>query len=327
MLESGCELVKTIEVIEENSSKHTADILESVKRSILKGKNLTEAFRLSNVFSDFFVNMVKAGENSGNIVYIFEELSKYYDREDRIRNKVRNALIYPVMLSIVSFICLVFILIFVVPNFESAFKMGEMSIPKGTRMIFATSKFLRKNLIYVGLFAGVVVVSAIHFVREDPRVKSYLDRLVFRLPKIKTVNALIISERFSRGIAILLGSGIRVQEAMEISSGILENTYARERIRLSRNYIETGYGVKSALEMCDIFPRIFLMMLETGEEGGDFVENLGYVASYFQEELDRELENMVKLIEPMLILVMGVVIAFVLLGILSPIYDLIGSIS
>lgn len=327
MFRSGCNIVKIFETIIGSSSINMARALNISKKNIESGKSLAESFANSNQFSKFFVNMIHAGEVSGNIDYILERLSLYYEREDKLRSKIISVSIYPVILIIVSIIALNFVMLFVIPNFEMAFSIESMELPNSTRRVFAISNYLRKNIIYIFISVVAIIGYIIKSIKGDYRYKLWIDEALFKIPIVKKINVLIISDKFSRVLSILLDSGVHIVDAIDISSKILNNSYAEDRLKIAKNNIEKGNNVTDSLELSGIFPRIFISMIESGEEAGRFNEALDTVGKYYEEELDIELENFIKMFEPVMIVLMGVLIGATMIVLLSPMFDIISSIS
>lgn len=159
MEKSGCDLMTIFDTIIKTSSKKVSGVMIMVKRNIERGRTMTEAFYLTNAFSVFFISMIRAGEVSGNIDFVFEKMSAYYDREHRLKNKLLAAAIYPMILVFVTLLSLIFMLVFVVPNFEAAFAVDMDQLPVATRSLFGLSRFLRTNLLILLVFSTLLLVS------------------------------------------------------------------------------------------------------------------------------------------------------------------------
>lgn len=327
MSRSGCNIVTIFETLIGSSSINMARALNITKLNVESGKSLTESFSNSNLFSKFFINMLHAGEVSGNTDYMLESLSVYYDREDKLKSKILSVSIYPIILIIVSVIALNFVMLFVVPNFEMAFDLESVDLPSSTRKIFAISNYLRKNMIYILISTLIIVGYILKSINDDYRYKLWRDEVRFRIPMFKKINTLIISNKFARVLSILLDSGVYIVEAIEISSKTLNNSYAEDRLKIAQNYIEKGNTVTDSLELSGIFPQIFISMIASGEESGRFNDALKTVSQYYEEELDIELDNFIKLFEPIMIVLMGVLIGLTMIVLLSPMFDIISSIS
>nr|WP_297573741.1 type II secretion system F family protein [uncultured Peptostreptococcus sp.] len=325
MEKSGCDLMSIFDTIIKTSSKKVAGVMTMVKRNIERGRTMTEAFYLTNAFSVFFISMIRAGEISGNIDFVFEKMSAYYDREYRLKSKLLAAAIYPLILVFVTLISLIFILVFVVPNFESAFAIDMDQLPVARRSLFAVSRFLRANLLILIVFSTVLILFLIQMVKNSREIRSWYDEKKFEIPKLGRIHTMIISDNFSRAMAILLGSGVHIGESIEITTKLLDNRHLEKKMKLVGERIKKGNSVTRSLEIAGIFPQIFISMLMSGEESGNFARSMEMASIYYEKELDLELENLVKIVEPALIVVMGLIIGVCLYAILSPMFDMISN--
>ena len=327
MLKSGCDILSVFETLIESSTVKTSYMLSIASKGIRSGKNLTESFALTNGFPKFFINMIYAGENSGNIDYVFEKLSEYYEREDRIKSKLISASIYPIILLVVSFIAANIIFVVVVPDFKTAFDMDDSILPLSTRVIFSASDFLRKNALYLYTGTTVAMYFAVKTVRQSMVFKFWIDEKKFKIPHIKKINELVISEKISRTLALLMGSGVHITEAMNIATDTLDNTYAERKLKITCQSIEKGNSISRSIQAAGIFPKSFVSMLKSGEESGNFDSSLVAVSMYYREELDKEIDRIIKLIEPVMILIMGFVIGIAMISLIYPMVSVISTIS
>ena len=316
MEKSGCDLMTIFDTIIKTSSKKVSGVMIMVKRNIERGRTMTEAFYLTNAFSVFFISMIRAGEVSGNIDFVFEKMSAYYDREHRLKNKLLAAAIYPMILVFVTLLSLIFMLVFVVPNFEAAFAVDMDQLPVATRSLFGLSRFLRTTLLLVAL---------VQMVKNSREIKAWYDEKKFEIPKLGGLHRMIVSDSFSRAMAILLGSGVHIGESIDITTRLLDNSHIEKKMKLVGERIKKGNSVTRSLELSGIFPQVFISMLMSGEESGNFDRSLEMASSYYERELDQELENLIKIVEPALILLMGLIIGGCLYAILSPMFDMISS--
>lgn len=327
MLKSGCDILSVFETLIESSTVKTSYMLSIASKGIRSGKNLTESFALTNGFPKFFINMIYAGENSGNIDYVFEKLSEYYEREDRIKTKLISASIYPIILLIVSFIAANIIFVVVVPDFKTAFDMDDSILPLSTRIIFSASDFLRKNALYLYIGTAVTMYFAVKTARQSMIFRFWLDEKKFKIPRIKKINELVISEKISRTLALLMGSGVHITEAMNIAIDTVDNTYAERKLKITCQNIEKGNSISRSIQAAGIFPKSFVSMLKSGEESGNFDSSLIAVSMYYREELDKEIDRIIKLIEPVMILIMGFVIGIAMVSLIYPMVSVISTIS
>lgn len=162
-------------------------------------------------------------------------------------------------------------------------------------------------------------------VKNSREIRAWYDKKKFEIPKVGTINRMVVSDNFSRAMAILLGSGIHIGESIDITTRLLDNSYIERKMKMVGDHIKKGKSVTRSLELSGIFPQVFISMLMSGEESGNFDRSLEMASSYYEKELDLELENLVKIVEPALILLMGLIIGGCLYAILSPMFDMISS--
>lgn len=326
MMKSGCDIITILDTLIESSDTKISYVLSIVKKCIKKGNNITESFILANEFPDFFIKMIYAGELSGNLDYIFEKLAQYYDREDRVKSRIISVSIYPLILLFASFIAANVIFLIVIPQFATAFDLDKSSMPVSTKIIFKISSILKRYYIYIYIAVFLSVVLFIKSVKESFKIKFWFDekKMNFRITKL--ISESIISERISRVLHILIASGVHIEEAIEISIDTIDNSYARNKLKSALRSIENGNSVSKSFQVTGIFPKSFISMIKSGEESGNFDNSLKYISDYYQDELDREIEKFIKLIEPTMITVMGLVIGVTMVALIYPMTNLISTI-
>lgn len=326
MIASGCDILNILSILINSSSNLMSSNLISVRNSLEKGKNLKESFLSTNAFSNFFISMISAGETSGKIDYVLDEMSRYYDREYKTKSKLLSASVYPIMLIIVSNIVFVFMLVFIVPNFETAFNVQDMELPFYTKFIFALSKYVKSNAVMLIVYVVTFIYLAVSYLVNSSRARYFFDSKLLTIPKIKDLGTLVVSDKFSRTLYILLGSGIYINDSIDIAVKVVNNRYVDEKMNIAKKNIEKGNSITQSLKMTGLFPEIFISMLTSGEESGQFEESLKFVSEYYSEELDIKLEKYMKMIEPIMIVVIGVIIGAMMIAVLSPMFEIISRI-
>ncbi len=324
MLKAGCDIISIFETLIESSENKSAYIVE---KAIEKGKNLTESFALTNKFPKFFINMIYAGERSGEIDYVFDRLAQYYEREDKIKSKLINASIYPLILLAISFISLNIIFLIVIPDFKEAFDFETLNKSTWTKMIFKISDLLKNNFIYIYLIIAFILYIIVRSFQKNIKAKMFLDEMKFKIFKLKEINQLIISEKVARVLSILLGSGIHITEAMEITRETIGNSYAERKMKIVAKNIEKGNSLSKSFQAAGIFPQSFISMLKSGEESGNFDNSLKEISVFYGDELDKEIDRFIRLIEPVMIIIMGIIVAILMISLIYPMLGVISSIS
>lgn len=325
LLESGCEITKIFEVIESQSSKKVKKLLNIVSNHIQKGNSISESFQITGTFSKFFISMVKAGETSGNLDIIMSDLSNYYDKEYKLKTKVVTISIYPIILIALSIISMIFIFIFVIPNFQLVFASNGIEPPLITKVLMEMSTIVTNNLGYLTFSFILFLIGAIYFLITNNSVKRLINSLKFKLPFVRRINQLVATTRFSRALSILISSGIQIVEAIDMSASVIDNEFIYERLKISNNYIKKGNGIGKSLNLANIFPKLFISMANTGEESGKLDKSLDVINKFYENELNNKIEQIMKFIEPMLIVFMGLIIGTFILAMVIPMFDAITS--
>lgn len=327
MSASGCDFITIFSVLINASTVNMSKVLSLVKKNIEKGRNLTQSFAMTNSFSNFFLSMVYAGEVSGNIDFVFNEMSNYYDRECKLKSKLIGALTYPLLVVIVSIVAFNFIMIFVVPNFKMAFNMDNDNLPAYTLIVFKISEFLRRNLIILVILTTLIVISLYSLLKDNTKFKENIDERILKLPVVGKIYTLILTDKFSRTMSILMKSGVNIGEAIDISTRVIDNVYVSSKMKFAKQSIESGSNISVSLKKTSLFPELFISMIFSGEISGKFDESLYLAGVYYSNELDIKLEQYIKLIEPIMIVIVGILVGLTMVAILSPMFDMISSIS
>lgn len=324
---SGCDFLTIFDILINSSTDSMSKSLNIVKLNLKKGKNLSQSFACANVFSDFFINMVYAGEISGNVDLVFDRLSTYYSREYKLKSKLLNVMIYPIMIILVSIVSLNFMLIFVIPNFETIFDLDTMKIPVYTKILFKFSRFLRENTLLFYIFILVFTYIIANIFIKSSFLKNKFEEKIYTSMLTQNLMKTILVDKFSRTMSILIQSGIQIETSIQISSRVISNSYVNSKIAIILQSIKSGNNISISLRKCMLFPEIFLSMINSGEVSGNFEKSLHMAAQYYEEELDNRLDQLMKLIEPLMIVILGFLIGGVMFCILSPMLDIISNIS
>ena len=323
LLESGCEITKIFEIIESQSSKKVKNLLSIVSNHIQKGNSIAESFQITGIFSKFFISMIKAGETSGNLDIIMSDLSNYYDKEYKLKMKIITISIYPIILIILSILSMLFIFVFVIPNFQVVFTNNGIEPPLITRVLMGISTVATNNLAYIIFSFILFSIGSIYFFITNDNIKKLINSLKFKIPFIKKINQLVATTRFSRALSVLISSGIQIVEAIDMSASVIDNEFIYERLKISNNYIKKGNSIGKSLNLANIFPKLFISMANTGEESGKLDKSLNVINKFYENELNNKIEQIMKFIEPMLIVFMGLIIGTFILAMVVPMFDAI----
>ena len=326
LIESGCEITNTLEILSQQSNKKIRNIFKDVLSQIRNGNSITESFQNTNVFSSLFINMLNTGELSGNLDKVMNDLADYYEQEQKIKMKVKTISIYPIILVVLSIATMFFMLIFVIPNFQMVFDSSGITPPKITLILIKMSAFVRVNYLFI-LFGSIIILLSIYYViKNSNKAKQFIDILKINIPFIKSIVQLTITTRFCRALNILIQSGVHIVEAIEISSKVVDNEIIHNRLKVSKEYIERGNGISYSIEQADVFSKSFISMLKIGEESGSLDKTLSTTNKFYNEELNIKVEQFMRYVEPTVTVIIGIGVGIFIIGMIMPIFDAVNSI-
>ena len=326
LLKSGCEITRILNILQEESSKKLKKALEQVSMNIQNGNSITDSFEKTNLFSNFFINMLHAGERSGSIDSIMDDLATYYDSEEILKSKIISISIYPIILIIMSIISGFFILIFIIPNFEMIFLANGIEPPLLTKVLISLSKFIRDKYIYILFVSSIYTLLMYYLSKHNSKIKYINDSLKIKIPFTKNIMILLITTRFCRALNILIESGIQIIDAIDISSKVIDNEIVYKKLSISREYISRGNSISYSISKSEIFSNTFISMIKIGEESGRLDDTLKVTNDFYSEELNIKIDKAMKLAEPMITVIIGLVIGLFIIAMVMPMFDVINSI-
>lgn len=324
LLKSGVAAPRALQII----AKQTANakfkkIVESLGTAVESGKPLHEAMaEYPKIFSHIFISMIEVGELSGNLDKSLEYLRVQLQREANLKSKTKGAMIYPAVIVGAMVIIGVLLAIFVLPKLTETFKDFDTQLPLLTRIVIAISDFAAANaiLVLVGMF--ILIIGLVLALRSVPG-KRALAYVLLRFPMISAITKKINLARFSRILSSLMKSGISVVQGLGVTADALGNVYYQEALRDATENVKLGKPLTESLAKYDnLFPFLVTQMLAIGEETGNLEEILEELAIHNEEEIDDIMKNLSSIIEPLLLLVIGVVVGFLALALIMPIYNI-----
>ena len=294
------------------------DIDEDVKKGALLSTSMAKH---KKYFPQLLIKMIESGEISGNMDQMMLRMANHFEKENRINNKVKSAMTYPAVLSLIALVSIIFIMTFVMPTFIGMFEEEGIELPMITQFIIGTSKFLSSN---IGLILIVFAILAVLFSIYKGTEFGYrqMSRLKLSLPIIGNLNKKIIVSRFTRTLSTLVYSGVSLIHALPTVAGVLENKIAEESILKIREDIVRGEALSKSIKEEEIFPNMLASMIKIGEESGSLDDILNKTADFYDDEVEQTIQTTTTLIEPLLIVVMGVVIGIIVRSIMLPMFDM-----
>jgi type II secretory pathway component PulF len=327
LLQSGMPLTVALNSMTHLESKGIpAEVSRALKQEVTEGRGLSEAMaKQPHIFSDLYINMVKAGESSGSLVEVLRRMASHFEQFAEVQAKFKSALIYPAMVICVGAGIVTFFMFFMMPKFMEIFNGFGVELPLPTRMLMGFSTFF---ISYWWLIGTVIILAIILFKRfqasEDGARK--IDEWKMKAPIVGKVVKLNLFGQFARTLGTLLQNGVPVLTALKITEQVLSNRLIKEAIAKTREAVTDGKTLAQPLGQSKLFPQLMVDLVRIGEETGDVPGSLNNLADTYESELQIGLRVMTQLIEPILIIVMAVLVGFLLISILLPLFQLISQI-
>lgn len=322
MLDAGVPILICLDILSKQIlNVKLREAIKSIKEDVEKGEALSEAMKkYPSVFPSFLISLVASGEASGNLDIIMLRLSNYYEKENKIMNKVRSAMIYPIILSFVALVAVIFILTYVMPTFTELFEGNGAEIPWSTKLIMSISNGIKENWISIIFFIVIISIAFKIYLKTD-NGEYIFSKLKLKLPLIKKLNQMIIVTRFTRTLSTLTASGVSLINGLEIVSSVSGNKIAEKELIIVKDKVMRGDSLYASMNESEIFPTMLYSMIKIGEETGKLDDILNKTADFYDEELDTTIQTAVSMMEPILIVGMGIIIGFIVISIMLPMFD------
>jgi len=325
VIKAGLPIYEGLKIIQaQTESKVLKRMLDSLIADVNNGKFLADGLqKYQFLFGDFFVNIVRVGEASGtlskNLLYLAEEL----DRSKQLESKVRSAMVYPLVILCMTLGVAGFLTFYVFPKLVPVFASMNVALPLTTVILLSTLHFLQVYGIevFLGIVIAIIVIKII--VSQVTFIRYAIDRFILMIPVVSDLSVGVNMVNFTRVLGLLLKSGVKIVEALNITSATFDNLVYRRIVIAAGEQVRTGAQIGSYIGLHKkMFPPLVSGMVLIGESTGNLEENLEYLASYYDEEVDNKLHSLTSLIEPLMLLLMGLLVGFVALSIITPIYSI-----
>ncbi|MBU0485836.1 MAG: type II secretion system F family protein [Proteobacteria bacterium] len=323
MLSAGVSILKALEIMAlQVRNPVLRQIIIEVAASIESGANLSDSFALyPKVFSQLFRNVVLIGEESGNLDNSFEYLAVLYENEKEVKEKIKSATRYPKIVVGAMFSAILFLMTFVVPKFVKLFASSKVALPLPTRILITTSHIFTEYFLIM-MVAIVLIILAYRFALNYEEFIMFRDRLLLKTPIFGDLAVKIFMSRFCRVFSVLTKSGIDIIKTINLSSSALSNLVLYKALERISAEVEKGTDLQSAMSRHPIFPAMVVQMIAVGEESGQLETMMEKVADYYDVETEYIIKNLSTLIEPILLLFLGVLVAFIALAIFLPMWNM-----
>jgi type IV pilus assembly protein PilC len=327
MINAGLPLVQSLDILSKQTENPTLkDVTRSVVFDVEAGNTLADAFRKHpNAFSDLYVNMIAAGEAGGILDTILVRLATFMEKNDALMRKVKGAMVYPAVIIGVAAIAVTVLLIFVIPTFANMFASVNMELPLPTRIVIGLSDFL---LGYWWAILGLIALTVFMIRRyyATPPGRKQIDGMLLKAPVLGDVIRKSAVSRFTRTLGTLISSGVSILDGLEITAKTAGNRVVHDAVMESRASIAGGETIAAPLERSKVFPPMVISMIAVGEQTGGLDEMLSKIADFYDEEVDVAVSALLSLMEPMMIVVLGVVVGGMVVAMYLPIFDMMNAI-
>lgn len=327
LFESQVSAVKAFSLVADNTPNALlAESLHNVVQNIQGGASIHQSMaKESRVFNDFFVNMVKAGEESGKLTETFSYLADYLERQYALNSKVKGALVYPGFVITTFIIVMALMLTKVIPNLAGILEESGQELPIYTKVVMAMSDFMVNYGIYFLLIAGIGGFFGYGYIQKGPG-KAALDDLKLKLPYLKKLYTMIYLARISDNMNTMLTAGIPMVRTLEMTASVVGNQVYADILDGAVEGVKAGNSLSAVLDQYDEIPAILVQMIQVGEETGSMGRILQTLSRFYKREVENAVDTMIGLIEPAMIILLGVGVGFLLISVLMPIYNMTNSI-
>ncbi len=326
MLTSGLTLVKALDILcKEQESEAARNVWRDVYENVQKGESFSDAMEVhGSVFPTLMTSMVGAGEASGQMDIIMQRLSDYYANQNKISNTIKSAMIYPVILAILTVVIVIGVFVFIMPTFEQLYD-DPNDMPVLTKAMMNIGKFMLKHWLILILVTAVIIFVVIYALKL-PDVRMKFDRFKIKGPGFGKLVVKIYTARFAQTMASLYSSGLPMVECLKRSADTLNNTYISLKFRDIIDEVKSGETLSSSIQRADIFDSMFCSIIFVGEEAGALDDILAKTAEYYDEEADSAVKRLCALLEPLMLIIMAIVIGLVCAAFFPALYDSVGQI-
>jgi type IV pilus assembly protein PilC len=324
MLASGIPMVQAFEIVGSGSDKPALQkLILDIKADVESGTSLHEALGKHPLhFDDLFVNLVEAGEQAGALETLLDKVATYKEKTEATKKKVKKALFYPAAVLIVAFVVTLVLMIFVIPEFQSLFKGFGANLPAFTQFVINISEVVQHQGIYLGVVLGAAVYVFLYFRKRSRKMREVLDRVSLKVPIIGPILNKAAIARYARTLSTMFAAGVPLVEALESVAGATGNIVYENAVMKMKDEVATGQRLQRAMEARGIFPNMVVQMIAVGEEAGSLDTMAGKVATFYEAEVDNAVDSMSSLLEPLIMVILGVLVGGLVIAMYLPIFQL-----
>ncbi|MBA1336988.1 MAG: Type IV fimbrial assembly protein PilC [Firmicutes bacterium] len=323
VVNAGVPILASLDILrKQTENARLRETLNTLFEEVQKGKNLSLVMGMyKGIFPELLVNMVETGEISGTLDRVMDRMATHYEKEYKINQKVKNALVYPSLIAVVATLVVIFLVAVVLPTFASMFEQMGAVLPLSTRVLMRVSYFIRDGwlILLMGLVGALLGIRAYSNTEGG---REIFDGLRLRMPIIGNVNRKVATARFARTLGALMSSGISLLQGIEVTKKVVGNAVVLKGLAEVEDDIKRGKGLAEPLKKIEAFPPMLTHMAKIGEDTGTLDYILEKTADFYDEEVESAVTRMTTLLEPAIIVVMAVVVAFIVISIVIPMFDM-----
>jgi type IV pilus assembly protein PilC len=324
MLAAGIPLVQAFEIVGNGNDKPSMQkLILDIKADVEGGTSLHEALGKHPLyFDDLFVNLVEAGEQAGALESLLEKVATYKEKTEALKKKVKKALFYPAAVLAVAVIVTVILLVFVIPQFEALYKGFGADLPAFTQFVIGISKFVQHYGFLVAIVVGGVFFTFFYFKKRSRAMREFLDRITLKIPVIGPIMHKAAIARYARTLSTMFSAGVPLVEALQSVAGATGNIVYENAVLRMRDEVSTGQRLQRSMEATGLFPNMVNQMIAVGEESGSLDAMSAKVATFYEAEVDNAVDSMSSLLEPMIMVILGVLVGGLVIAMYLPIFKL-----
>src|SRR3989338_1917939 len=323
LIAAGLPLVKALRTLYDQLEPGALKgVIKTIADEVESGSNFSEALaHFPKVFPDFYINMIKAGELGGMLEGILKRLSEFLDKTQRLRDRVKSALMYPMFVMIIAVLILIMLMVFVITTFTNMFSELGGDLPLPTKILITVSEITRRIWFLIP-FLPVALIAAYKAIIKNPDRKLIVDKIKLHIPVVGNLIQQIAVARFTRTLGTLLSSGVPILAALQTVRDTVGNEFIARAVIHIKDSIKEGESVSGPMEASKAFPPLVTKMVSIGEETGDLAKMLIQIADNFEDEVDVAVSGLTSLLEPLLIVFMGLVVGFIVVSMFMPLFSL-----
>ncbi|MDI6784534.1 MAG: type II secretion system F family protein [bacterium] len=324
MVSAGLPLIESLDVLgEQHTNPALRKVVVDVRKEVEAGSTFTAAIeKHPKVFSQLYISMVRAGEASGMLDSIMNQLAAYLEKAGSIARKVKSALVYPVVVSIIAIGIVIFILVNVIPTFESIYKSFDAQLPVPTQIIVIISQTIR-HFWYIWIFGFIALAYGFKRYVNTPRGRWQFDTVKLNMPVFGDLFRKVAVAKFTRTLGTLVRSGVNILNALEIVAKTAGNVVVESAVNKTKNSIQQGESIAGPLAQTGVFPPMVTRMIDVGEKTGALEEMLNKIAEFYEDQVDAAVAGLTSMLEPIMIAVLGVIVGGIVIAMYLPIFNMV----